>query len=113
MNAYSQMNRFLIAFVDNVLREMKYIIVKRNFIENLLDFEFQAPLINGYFYQDDGNSFKRVLMCGKERAFFLFDLITFMFFDFFVQNYVLAALITFIFIKVRYSRKILFFFRTQ
>ena len=30
---------------------MKYIIIERNFIEGVLDVEFQDPLINGFFYQ--------------------------------------------------------------
>ena len=29
---------------------MKYIITKKNFLENILDLEFKEPLLNGYFY---------------------------------------------------------------
>jgi hypothetical protein len=29
---------------------MKYVIIKRNFLENLLDMEFKEPILNGYFY---------------------------------------------------------------
>ncbi len=79
---------------------MKYLIVPRNLIENLFDFEYKEPILNGFFYPDEENSFQNALMCGRERTLFIFDMITFMFFDYWVQDYVLSALIVFIIIQI-------------
>ena len=73
MLAYGQLNRFLIAFIANVncqnldklfnqnlnfcfvnikiLREMRYIVIKRNFLENIMDVELKEPTENGFFYE--------------------------------------------------------------
>jgi hypothetical protein len=34
-----------------ILREMRYLIVKRNFIEDMFDLEFKDPALNGFFYK--------------------------------------------------------------
>jgi hypothetical protein len=49
---------------------------------------------------DDGPSFQNVIFAGKERSLFIFDLVLFMFVDYFAQNYVLAAFIFYIVSKV-------------
>lgn len=82
------------------LREMRYIISKRNFFENVMDLELKEPLVNGYFYEDQDKSFEKAIFCGKERSLFIFDLVLFLFVDYFSQNYVLAALITYFVVKV-------------
>lgn len=75
---------------------MRYIIVNRNFLENILDFEFKEPILNGYFYKDDEKSFEEALFCGKETTFFIFDMLVFLIVDYFAFNYILAAVITYI-----------------
>lgn len=74
--------------------------MKRNFIENILDLEFKEPIMNGFFYADEDKSFESVLFCGQERKLFVFDLLTFLFVDFFAKNYVLSAFVVYIVVKV-------------
>ena len=102
---------------------MPYVVVRRNFIENILNFEFKEPLNRGYFYAgyfkllriillkkwyiyivflllDDDNSFKNVIFSGQERKLFIFDMLLFLVVDYFAQNYVLAGFIVYIIYKV-------------
>jgi meckelin len=46
--------------------------------------------------KDDGYPFAEALFAGHERSLFIFELSVFLFIDFFAQNYVLAAFITYI-----------------
>ena len=98
---------------------MKFIITKRNLIENLLDLEFKEPIQSGFFYAgkyqnwlknifnyfgnliqifwiDEDNTFKNAIFAGHERKLFIFDLALFLFIDYFAKNYVLAAFICYI-----------------
>lgn len=68
-------------------------------MENLLDMEFKEPRDTGYFYADDENSFQEALFSGRERKLFFYDLVVFLFVDYFAQNYILAAFITYIVVK--------------
>ncbi|CAF0714886.1 unnamed protein product [Brachionus calyciflorus] len=98
--AYSHLNKFLMGFIDNILRNLKYKIIRRNFLENILNMEFKEPIKTGYFYADENKGFERALFSGQERKLFVFDLITFLFVDYFAKNYVLAAFCVFIVVKI-------------
>ncbi|RNA07664.1 meckelin isoform X1 [Brachionus plicatilis] len=98
--AYNNLNKFLMGYIDNILRNLKYKIVRRNFFENIFNIEFRDPTKNGYFFADENRTFETVLFCGQEQKLFIFDLMTFLFVDYFAKNYVLAAFCVFLVIKV-------------
>ena len=52
-------------------------------------------------FLDEDNPYQEVLFTGHERKLFTFDLALFLFVDYFAQNYVLAAFITYIVQKVK------------
>lgn len=80
---------------------MRYIVVKRNFFENVMNLELKEPQTTGYFYADQDKSFEKAIFCGQERRLFAFDLLLFLVIDLLTFDYVLAALVTFVVIKVR------------
>lgn len=82
-----------------------------------MDFEFKEPIITGFFYKgiwfniliygtifnliilialDDEKSFEKAIFCGNERKLFMFDMLVFVFIDYFAFNYLLAAVVTYI-----------------
>ncbi len=65
-----------------------------------MNLELKEPLTTGYFYADEDKSFERTIFCGQERRLFAFDLLLFLIIDLLTYNYVLAALITFLVMKV-------------
>jgi meckelin len=83
-----------------MLPDLNYKIVKRNFIENVLDIELQDPIPTAIFYADEDNSFQKALFYGQEKRLFTFDLALFLVIDFFAKNYILAAFVVYIIIKV-------------
>jgi len=60
-------------------------------------------------FLDEDNPYQEVLFTGHERKLFTFDLALFLFVDYFAQNYVLAAFITYIVQKVNIFRTFYFF----
>lgn len=101
MDAYTNLNNFLMSFVDHSLRDIDYTVSSRNFIENVFNIELRDPLANkGIFYQDSGYCFENAIFAGKERTLFIFELLVFLFVDYFSQNYVLAAFCVYIAHKV-------------
>ncbi len=109
------------------MRDIDYIVDRRNLIEDIFDLELKDPIVKGYFYtgeiekkqksqhglefkkknffllSDAETSYEKVLFSGNERTLFVFELLVFLIVDFFAQNYVLAAFIEFLVYKV--SRK--------
>ncbi len=50
--------------------------------------------------KDKDKSFEKAIFSGQERRLFIFDLLTFLIVDYFLFDYVLAAVITYVVIKV-------------
>uniref|UniRef100_H2YEV3 Meckelin n=1 Tax=Ciona savignyi TaxID=51511 RepID=H2YEV3_CIOSA len=94
--AYTTMRNFLTAFLDHSLKDLDYTIKDKMFLENLMDTEFREPIDLSYFYNDPGNSFANVLFYGNEFAILIFEVLLFTLIDYTQQNYVLAAVITYI-----------------
>lgn len=59
-----------------------------------------VDLLYFFLFEDEDNPYQEVLFSGNERKIFTFDLALFLVVDFFSQNYVLAAFITYVVQKV-------------
>lgn len=95
LQAYHTMNRFLSAFIEHALRDLDYVVKDKTFVENLLDVEFQEPIDQGIFYQDNGHSFDALLIRGHEMTFLVFEALLFALVDYGSQSYDLAAVCTY------------------
>ena len=51
------------------------------------------------------SSFVQTIFYGKEVTLFIFDLLVFLFVDFFAQNYILAGFVLYVVSKVRLPRR--------
>ncbi|XP_075694423.1 meckelin-like [Rhinoderma darwinii] len=103
MKTYYTINRFLSGFLDHVYKEMDYMVKDKLFLESVLDLEFQLPIEKSIFYNDDRCRFSRALFYGNELVLLLFDTLLFCVIDLGTQNFVLAAIITFVvqkFVKI-------------
>ncbi|XP_028665660.1 meckelin-like [Erpetoichthys calabaricus] len=97
MKVYYTMNKFLSTFLEHVHKDMDYIVKDKLFLEKIMHYEFQHPIERSIFYNDpDGILFSNVLCYGNELTLLLFDLLLFCVIDLGTQNFVLAAIITFL-----------------
>ncbi|CAL8069107.1 unnamed protein product [Calicophoron daubneyi] len=123
LDVYQAMNRFLIRFISRDDPDgLRYRIVKRKALEDVLDGEFDDTTFDGRFYldlcdnrtdchshgayentdvflfthvrRDDGNSFGDVLYYGNELLLFVFDALLFCLVDLLIPNLILDATIT-------------------
>ncbi|CAF3900474.1 unnamed protein product [Rotaria sordida] len=105
MRSYRNLNEFLCAFITHSLPNDRYTIYRRSFLEKLLNHEFQNPAsltlsVNDQesrLFIDGEKNFTRSLFTGHENSLFIWNAATFLFIDYFAFNYVLAAIITYIF----------------
>ena len=67
-----------------------------------MDIEFQDTSVTdkAIFYKDSGHSFDALLFYGHELTLITFDIMVFSFVDLFVQNFLLAAIVTYFVGKV-------------
>uniref|UniRef100_A0A4W3IL95 Meckelin n=1 Tax=Callorhinchus milii TaxID=7868 RepID=A0A4W3IL95_CALMI len=100
LKAYSTMNKFLSSFLDHAYKDMDYTVRDKLFLERILDFEFQQSEDRSFFYNDERNLFSNAIYYGHELVLLLFDALLFSVVDLGTQNYVLAAIITYIVQKV-------------
>ncbi|XP_007887413.2 meckelin-like [Callorhinchus milii] len=96
LKAYSTMNKFLSSFLDHAYKDMDYTVRDKLFLERILDFEFQQSEDRSFFYNDERNLFSNAIYYGHELVLLLFDALLFSVVDLGTQNYVLAAIITYI-----------------
>ncbi|XP_060756170.1 meckelin isoform X1 [Neoarius graeffei] len=94
--AYHTMNRFLASVIDHAHREMDYIVKDKLFFERIIGMEFIEPLDKSIFYNDDSHSFTEVLFYGNEATLLVFDTLFFCVVDLGSQNYILAAVLTYV-----------------
>ncbi|XP_052232195.1 meckelin-like isoform X2 [Dreissena polymorpha] len=100
VEAYNTINRLLCAFIDRSMKECDYVVRPKNFLESLMDTEFDDTAETGIFYNDDGHSFDRVLFYGNEFTLIIFDMLTFCVADLIFQNYIVAGVITYILCEI-------------
>ncbi|KAG2469880.1 MKS3 protein, partial [Polypterus senegalus] len=90
--------------LSKVHKDMDYIVKDKLFLEKIMHYEFQHPTERSIFYNDpDGILFSNVLCYGNELTLLLFDLLLFCVIDLGTQNFVLAAIITFLVQQVKSS----------
>ncbi|XP_062841802.1 meckelin isoform X2 [Trichomycterus rosablanca] len=94
--AYHTMNRFLGSVIDHAHREMDYIVKDKLLFERIIGMEFIEPLDKSIFYNDDAYSFAEVLFYGNEGTLLIFDTLFFCVVDLGSQNFVLAAVLTYL-----------------
>ncbi|XP_051577601.1 meckelin isoform X2 [Myxocyprinus asiaticus] len=94
--AYHTMNRFLGSVIDHAHREMDYIVKDKLLFERLIGMEFLEPLDKSIFYNDDSHSFTDVLYYGNEAVLLIFDTLFFCVVDLGSQNFILAAVLTYL-----------------
>nr|XP_033796595.1 meckelin-like isoform X2 [Geotrypetes seraphini] len=96
IKTYHTFNLFLAAFIEHVYKDMDYIVKDKLCLERILDMEFQQPVDKSIFYNDDGALFGRTLFYNNELVLLLFDTLLFSVVDLGTQNFVLAAIITYL-----------------
>ncbi|XP_029463906.1 meckelin-like isoform X2 [Rhinatrema bivittatum] len=96
IKTYYTFNLFLASFIEHVYKDMDYMVKDKLFLERILDMEFQQPVDKSIFYNDDGALFARTLYYSHELVLLLFDTLLFSVVDLGTQNFVLAAIITYI-----------------
>ncbi|KAK3890444.1 hypothetical protein Pcinc_005601 [Petrolisthes cinctipes] len=105
--AHEAMKRFFGMFLQHALRNLDYIVKEKLFLESILDIEFQEADDRCLFFRDNNHSFDRVLFYGHEVTFILFEMLLFTFIDIMWNNFVLAAVVTFVLVwimkKIRYA----------
>ncbi|ROJ29183.1 Meckelin [Anabarilius grahami] len=94
--AYHTMNRFLGSVIDHAHREMDYIVKDKLLFERLIGMEFIEPLDKSIFYNDDSHSFADVIFYGNEAVLLIFDTLFFCVVDLGSQNFILAAVLTYV-----------------
>ncbi|XP_026561755.1 meckelin [Pseudonaja textilis] len=94
--AYHTMNKFLSSFIDHVHKEIDYIIKDKLLLERILGMEFMEPIEKSIFYNDEGHSFSDIIYYGNETTLLIFDMLFFAIVDLATQNFVLAAVLTYL-----------------
>ncbi|XP_040290242.1 meckelin [Bufo bufo] len=94
--AYYTMNKFLSSFIDHAFKEMDYFVKDKLLLERILSMEFMEPMDRSIFYNDENHSFSDVLFYGHESTLLIFDTLFFCVLDIMSQNFVLAAVITYL-----------------
>ncbi|XP_078066710.1 meckelin-like [Mustelus asterias] len=100
LKAYFTMNKFLSSFLEHAYKDMDYVVREKLFLERILDFEFQRSDDRSFFYNDDRTLFSNVLYYGHELVLLVFDTLLFAVVDLGAQNFVLAAIITYLVQKI-------------
>nr|XP_053641598.1 meckelin-like [Cherax quadricarinatus] len=95
--AHETMKRFFGMFLQHALKDLDYIVKEKFFLESILDVEFQQADDRCVFFRDNNHAFDRVLFYGHEISFILFEMLLFTFVDVVAYDFVLAALVTYIF----------------
>ncbi|XP_053323888.1 meckelin [Spea bombifrons] len=94
--AYYTMNKFLSSFIDHAFKDMDYFVKDKLLFERMLGMEFMEPMDKSIFYNDESHSFSNVLFYGNESTLLIFDMLFFCIVDIGSQNFVLAAILTYV-----------------
>uniref|UniRef100_A0A4W3JEK8 Transmembrane protein 67 n=1 Tax=Callorhinchus milii TaxID=7868 RepID=A0A4W3JEK8_CALMI len=96
VRTYNNMNKFLSSFVDHSLRDLDYIVKDKLLLERIIGLELNEPTDMSIFYNDETYSFSDVLYYGNEGTLLIFDTLFFCIVDLVSQNFVFAAIMTYI-----------------
>ncbi|CAF3802666.1 unnamed protein product [Rotaria magnacalcarata] len=103
LQSYQNLNGFLCAFIDHSLSSHQYILRNRFLLERMLDYEFRVRTrsdfdgqIDNFLYVDNEKTFTNILFCGEQSTLVIWNMITFLFIDILAQNYILAAILTYV-----------------
>uniref|UniRef100_K7G8R4 Meckelin n=1 Tax=Pelodiscus sinensis TaxID=13735 RepID=K7G8R4_PELSI len=98
LRSYYTLNRFLSSFLEHVYRDMNYVVKDKLFLERVMDMEFQEPVDMSVLYTGSSllSSWSRTLFYNNELALLLFDTLLFSVVDLGTQDFVLAAIVTFV-----------------
>ncbi|CAM5151371.1 unnamed protein product [Eretmochelys imbricata] len=96
LRSYYALNRFLSSFLEHAYRDMDYIVKDKFFLERIMDMEFQEAVDMSILYTDASALFSRTLFYNNELALLLFDTLLFSVVDLGTQDFMLAAIITFV-----------------
>ncbi|XP_072013761.1 meckelin-like [Amphiura filiformis] len=94
--AYATMNKFLCTFIDHGMRDIDYMVKDKLLFEQILDMEFYDPAEKGFFFNDGGHAFNKVLFHGQEVTLLTFEMLLFCIVDLIFTNYALAGIITYL-----------------
>ncbi|XP_035989445.1 meckelin isoform X1 [Fundulus heteroclitus] len=94
--AYNTMNHFLGSIIDHGHPDMDYMVKEKLMLERVIGMEFMEPSDKSYFYNDETHSFSNVLFYGNEATLLIFDTLFFCVVDLGSQNFVLAAVLTYV-----------------
>ncbi|XP_068995526.1 meckelin [Embiotoca jacksoni] len=94
--AYHTMNHFLGSVIDHAHTDMDYIVKDKLMLERVIGMEFLEPSEKSIFYNDEAHSFSDVLFYGNEGTLLIFDTLFFCVVDLGSQNFVLAAVLTYV-----------------
>uniref|UniRef100_A0A3B3XH50 Transmembrane protein 67 n=1 Tax=Poecilia mexicana TaxID=48701 RepID=A0A3B3XH50_9TELE len=93
--AYNTMNHFLGSIIDHGHPDMDYMVKEKLMLERVIGMEFMEPADKSYFYSE-AHSFSNVLFYGNEATLLIFDILFFCVVDLGSQNFVLAAVLTYL-----------------
>ncbi|KAM9851613.1 meckelin [Aulostomus maculatus] len=96
IRAYHTMNHFLGSVIDHAHPDMDYIVKDKLAFERVIGMEFLEPNEKSIFYNDEAHSFSDVLFYGNEATLLIFDTLFFCVVDLGAQNFVLAAVLTYV-----------------
>ncbi|XP_077454683.1 meckelin-like [Stigmatopora argus] len=96
IRAYHTMNHFLGSVIDHAHPDMDYIVRDKLALERIMGMEFLEPNDKSIFYNDEGHTFSDVLFYGNESTLLIFDTLFFCVVDLASQNFVLAAVLTYL-----------------
>ncbi|XP_061918864.1 meckelin-like isoform X2 [Entelurus aequoreus] len=105
IRAYHAMNHFLGSVIDHAHPDVDYYVRDKLTLERIMGMEFLEPKDKSIFYNDEAHTFSNVLFYGHEGTLLIFDTLFFCIIDLASQNFVLAAVLTYleqvIFKKIR------------
>lgn len=94
--AHEALKRFFGMFLQHALKNLDYIIKEKLFLESFLDLEFQETDDRCLLFRDNKHTFRRVFFYGHEATFVLFEMMLFTFVNIVSDDFVLAAIVTYI-----------------
>ncbi|XP_053126486.1 meckelin-like [Hemicordylus capensis] len=96
LKSYYALNHFLVSFFEHRYRDMDYMVKDKFFLERIMDMEFQELGDISILYNDDRALFSRTLFYNHELALLLFETLLFSAVDLGTQDFVVAAIVTFV-----------------
>ncbi len=99
LRSYQNLNGFLCGFLAHSFASYRYFIRNRYFLEKIFDYEFQLGSLShmdNLLFIDNEKTFTKILFYGEESSLFIWNMITFLFIDFLISDYILSIIITYL-----------------